>query len=134
MKLQSNNVSRPDKPATPDLSGSAETKLAPGESIDRFLEGRLRVIQSKDGYRFSIDAILLSEFVTIRAGDVVIDLGTGCGVILLSLLLKRPVGHAFGFFLLVIAAVVSGLALGLIVLLYRRNGTLDADAWSLMSG
>ena len=27
---------------------------------------------------------------------MVIDLGTGCGVILLILLLKRPVGHAFG--------------------------------------
>jgi len=96
MKFQSNNVSWPDKPATPVPGGSSETKLLPGESIDLFLEGRLGLIQSKDGYRFSIDAILLSEFATIRAGDVVIDLGTGCGVILLSLLLKRPVGHAFG--------------------------------------
>ena len=75
---------------------SPEIKLRPDECVDRFLEGRLRLIQSKDGYRFSIDAILLSEFTTIKAGDVVIDLGTGCGVILLSLLLKRPVGHAFG--------------------------------------
>ena len=33
---------------------------------------------------------------TIKEGDVVVDLGTGCGVILLSLLLKRPVAHAFG--------------------------------------
>lgn len=75
---------------------SPEIKLRPGECVDRFLEGRLRLIQSKDGYRFSIDAILLSQFVTVKAGDVVIDLGTGCGVILLSLLFKRPVGHAFG--------------------------------------
>ena len=75
---------------------SPEIKLRPDECVDHFLDGRLRVIQSKDGYRFSIDAILLSEFVTIRPGDVVIDLGTGCGVILLILLLKRPVGHAFG--------------------------------------
>jgi len=77
-------------------SRSHETDLRPGESVDHFMRGRLKVIQSKDGYRFSIDAILLSEFVTIRPGDVVVDLGTGCGIILLVLLLTKPVGHVFG--------------------------------------
>ena len=43
-------------------------------------------------------------------------------------------GQAFALFLLVIAAVEAGLALGLIVLLYRRRRTLDADAWSSMRG
>jgi NADH-quinone oxidoreductase subunit K len=43
-------------------------------------------------------------------------------------------GQAFGLFLLVIAAVEAGLALGLIVMLYRRRGTLDAEAWSTMRG
>ncbi|MGB2984877.1 MAG: NADH-quinone oxidoreductase subunit NuoK [Phycisphaerae bacterium] len=43
-------------------------------------------------------------------------------------------GQAFGLLLLVIAAVEAGLALGLIVLLYRRKGTLDAEAWSMMRG
>jgi NADH-quinone oxidoreductase subunit K len=43
-------------------------------------------------------------------------------------------GQAFALFLLVIAAVEAGLALGLIVLLYRRRGTLDAEAWSVMYG
>ncbi len=43
-------------------------------------------------------------------------------------------GQAFGLFLLVIAAVEAGLALGMIVLLYRRRGTLDAEAWSVMRG
>ena len=77
-------------------SRSPEIKLNPGECIDYFMDGRLRVIQSKDGYRFSIDAILLSEFVTVRPGDVVVDLGTGCGVIPLILLLTRPVGYTVG--------------------------------------
>ncbi|MDQ1335978.1 MAG: Methyltransferase, partial [Thermodesulfobacteriota bacterium] len=40
-------------------SSIVNPKLLPGESIDRFLEGRLQIIQSEDGYRFSIDAILL---------------------------------------------------------------------------
>jgi tRNA1Val (adenine37-N6)-methyltransferase len=77
-------------------SGPSDIKLRSDECIDHFMKGRLRLIQSKDGYRFSIDAILLSEFVTIRPGEVVVDLGTGCGVILLTLLLTKPVGYAFG--------------------------------------
>lgn len=43
-------------------------------------------------------------------------------------------GQAFALFLLVIAAVEAGLALGLLVLLYRRRGSLDADAFSTMQG
>jgi tRNA1Val (adenine37-N6)-methyltransferase len=77
-------------------SRSPKIKLRPGECIDYFMNGRLKVIQSKDGYRFSIDAILLAEFVNVRPGDVVVDLGTGCGVIPLILLLTRPVGYTVG--------------------------------------
>jgi len=43
-------------------------------------------------------------------------------------------GQAFALFLLVIAAVEAGLALGMVVLLYRRRGTLDAEVWSVMHG
>lgn len=43
-------------------------------------------------------------------------------------------GQAYALFLLVIAAVEAGLALGLVVLLYRRRGTLDAEVWSTMKG
>ncbi len=71
-------------------------EIRPDECMDQFLEGRLKLIQSRDGYRFSIDAVLLSEFVTIRPEDVVVDIGTGCGVILLILLLTKPAGHVFG--------------------------------------
>jgi tRNA1(Val) A37 N6-methylase TrmN6 len=75
---------------------SPDVKLLPGESIDEFMDGRLKLIQSRTGYRFSIDAILLSQFVTIRRGDRVVDLGTGCGIIPLVLLLTRPVAYAVG--------------------------------------
>ncbi len=71
-------------------------KLRPDESVDEFMGGRLRLIQPKRGYRFSIDAVLLSEFVTVKPGDRVIDLGAGCGVIGLILLLTKPVGRVFG--------------------------------------
>jgi len=43
-------------------------------------------------------------------------------------------GQAFALFLLVIAAVEAGVALGLVVLLFRRKGTLDAEAWQAMKG
>lgn len=43
-------------------------------------------------------------------------------------------GQAFALFVLVIAAVEAGLGLAIVVLLFRRKGTLDADAWTAMSG
>ena len=77
-------------------SRSPDVELLPDESIDEFMDGRLKLIQSKTGYRFSIDAVLLSQFVTIKRGDRIIDLGTGCGIIPLILLLTKPVGHTLG--------------------------------------
>jgi len=43
-------------------------------------------------------------------------------------------GQAFAMFLLVVAAVEAGLGLGLVVLLFRRKGTLDAEAWRMLQG
>ena len=68
----------------------------PGERVDPFLDGRLRVIQSRTGYRFSVDALLLADFVSIRKGDRVLDLGTGCGIIPLVLLRSRGAGSVVG--------------------------------------
>jgi tRNA1Val (adenine37-N6)-methyltransferase len=55
------------------------------ETSDTVFEGKIRVLQEKDGYRFSIDAILLAGFVWLRRRDSVIDLGTGVGIIPLIL-------------------------------------------------
>ena len=63
----------------------SEIVVGKEECVDTYKEGRLRLIQSRTGYRSSIDAILLSEFVTIKKSDVIADLGTGCGVIPLLL-------------------------------------------------
>ncbi len=43
-------------------------------------------------------------------------------------------GQAFVIFVLVIAAAEASLALGLVVLLFRRKNTLDADAWRELKG
>jgi tRNA1Val (adenine37-N6)-methyltransferase len=46
----------------------------------------VEVIQKKAGYRFAIDAILLADFVKIKANDKnIIDIGTGSGIIALLL-------------------------------------------------
>jgi tRNA1Val (adenine37-N6)-methyltransferase len=55
------------------------------ETFDTLFGGKIRVVQEKDGYRFSIDAVLLAGFVRLRSGERVIDLGTGIGVIPLIL-------------------------------------------------
>ena len=67
--------------------------VRPDESLDAFLDGRLRLIQSARGYRFSVDALLLARFVTIKRNDVVVDLGAGSGIISLLLLLEKPVAY-----------------------------------------
>ena len=43
-------------------------------------------------------------------------------------------GQTFVIFVLTIAAAEAALALGLVVLLYRRKRTLDVAAWSSMKG
>ncbi|MBN2559862.1 MAG: NADH-quinone oxidoreductase subunit NuoK [Phycisphaerae bacterium] len=43
-------------------------------------------------------------------------------------------GQVFGLFVLVIAAVEAGLGLAIVVMLYRRRGTLDAEDWRTMRG
>jgi len=64
----------------------------PGETLDDFYRGRVRLIQPKKGYRFATDAPLLAAFVEIRPGDDVCELGTGNGVVAV-LLGFRPFGR-----------------------------------------
>lgn len=70
--------------------------LKKDEQIDSFLDGELRIIQARRGYRFSVDALLLTEFVSIAPNDVVVDLGAGCGIISLLLAKKRQAGYIVG--------------------------------------
>ncbi len=64
------------------------------ETLDTFFNGKLQILQRKRGYRFSIDAILLGQFIKIRKNEKAIDLGTGCGI--LPLLLSHTTkAHSF---------------------------------------
>lgn len=59
------------------------------ERVDDLQRSGLVIIQNPARFRFSVDAVLLSEFVSAREGDRVIDLGTGTGVIPLLVWARR---------------------------------------------
>ena len=72
--------------------------LLPGERIDdlqrKLPDGtELKIIQNPDWFCFGIDAVLLSDFVEIKPGDSVMDLGTGTGIMPLLLAAKTKVSH-----------------------------------------
>lgn len=58
-----------------------------GETRDVLFDGELQILQNSKGYRFSLDALLLADFTTVKRRDRVVDLGTGNAVI--ALLLAR---------------------------------------------
>ncbi|MBU2490035.1 MAG: tRNA1(Val) (adenine(37)-N6)-methyltransferase [Proteobacteria bacterium] len=58
------------------------TMPPPGDlTEDAMFGGRVRVLQPRKGYRFSIDAVALAAFIPAGTGQTLVDLGTGCGVI-----------------------------------------------------
>jgi tRNA1(Val) A37 N6-methylase TrmN6 len=69
-----------------------DLKPADDETLDRFYHGRIRVLQKKKGYRFSLDSPLLADFIHPRADDEGLELGTGSGIIALLLSIK-PFRH-----------------------------------------
>jgi len=50
----------------------------------------IKVYQNKQGYRFSVDAVLLYSFANMRYARKIADLGTGSGIIGLLLARKYP--------------------------------------------
>ena len=56
-----------------------------GFTADSLFGGRIRCTQRAGGYRFSLDAVLLGNFINIRPGDIILDMGCGSGIISLIL-------------------------------------------------
>ncbi|WP_026362211.1 tRNA1(Val) (adenine(37)-N6)-methyltransferase [Geopsychrobacter electrodiphilus] len=57
------------------------------ETVDILYRETIKLIQAKDGYRFSLDPVLLADFITVNGAARALDLGAGCGV--LAVLLAR---------------------------------------------
>lgn len=57
---------------------------------DLLLDGRVRLVQPKTGYRAAIDPVLLAASVPARAGERLVDLGCGAGAVFACLAGRVP--------------------------------------------
>lgn len=62
-----------------------EVDLRCGEQLDDLVINNWKIIQPSQGFRFSLDAVLLAHFATVRKHTHAVDLGTGTGVIAMLL-------------------------------------------------
>lgn len=62
--------------------------LRPGERLDDLQLNGLELIQNPEKFCFGVDAVFLSDFVRIKAGETVLDMGTGNGIIPILLAAK----------------------------------------------
>ncbi len=74
---------------------SVKTEPEPGERIDSLGMRNWLIIQREDEFRFSLDAVLLAHFASVRSGARAVDLGTGSGAVALFLL-SRGAGSVSG--------------------------------------
>jgi len=59
-------------------------------TCDTLFSGAISCRQPKNGYRFSLDAVLLAHFVRPASGARLVDLAAGCGVVGLIALYRHP--------------------------------------------
>jgi len=75
--------------------GRESAAASTGETVDELKDYGLRIIQPENGYRFSLDPLLLCGFVSTPAASI-LDLGTGCGIMPLVLARKFPESSLVG--------------------------------------
>lgn len=71
-------------------------KLLPGERLDELQRNGYSIIQNPEKFCFGMDAVLLSGFSKVRQDEVVLDLGTGTGIIPILLEAKTKGKHFTG--------------------------------------
>ncbi len=84
------------------------------ETLDILLDGRVRIIQPRDGYRVNQDSLRLCDFVRPMPEVTGIDLGAGCGIMAIVLALEKKIKHMVA---LELQESLAGLA--------RRNAILN---------
>ena len=86
------------RPARKNVAKDVSASLTPGEgeTVDGILGGELKIIQKEKGYRFSLDALLLTHFVCLKEGEHVLDMGAGSGIISLILSKRWKCGKVVG--------------------------------------
>ena len=70
--------------------------LKPEERLDDLQLNGYEIIQHPGKFCFGMDAVLLANFAHVKAGEKVLDLGTGTGIIPILLTAKTPGEHFTG--------------------------------------
>ena len=78
------------------VSDESAKTIPEDEELQEFLYGRFKILQKKEGYRFSVDPILLASFVEVAPNDRIVDLGTGSGIMPLILIDRLEEGCIVG--------------------------------------
>lgn len=73
-----------------DLPASELPEKREDETVDNFLGGAIKLIQPRQGYRVSMDTVMLAACVPARAGERVIEGGVGSGGAALCLARRLP--------------------------------------------
>lgn len=72
------------------------TNLKPGERLDDLQIKGYEIIQHPGRFCFGMDAVLLSAFAKVKAGECVLDLGTGTGILPILFAAKTEGRHFTG--------------------------------------
>lgn len=72
------------------------TKLYPDERLDELQRCGFKIIQNPKKFCFGMDAVLLSGFARAKAGENVLDIGTGTGIIPILMAAKTEGRHFTG--------------------------------------
>lgn len=73
-----------------------DNNLRAGERLDDLQIKGYHIIQDPGRFCFGVDAVLLSEFVRVKKGEKVLDMGTGTGIIPILLAAKTEGSHFTG--------------------------------------
>ncbi len=71
-------------------------ELRPGERLDDLQIRGYQIIQDPKRFCFGMDAVLLSEFIKVKKGSRILDLGTGTGIIPILLAAKTEAESIIG--------------------------------------
>lgn len=70
--------------------------IKPDESVEDLQLAGLRLIQKKNGFRFGVDAVLLSDFAKDIRADRMLDMCTGSGIVPVLMWAKTTIPEIFG--------------------------------------
>lgn len=57
---------------------------------DKILNGKIRILQPRDGYRVALDPIIFASYIKTKFGNKILDVGCGVGTVSLILKYKNP--------------------------------------------